>query len=176
MLMGMKHSGKSTLGRLLAEARRVPFADLDELVEAEHDPARRTTFREIYAERGAAYFSRVEARAARRLEARIREARAVVALGGGTIENDEAMAALGPVGFFVYLDEEEATLYERIMAGGRPAFLSEEDPRGDFARLYERRAGLYRARADATARLSGVDVPGAFARLVGVLTEAGYAG
>jgi shikimate kinase len=53
------------------------------------------------------------------------------------------MAWIGKKGTKVYVRAEEELLYGRIMAGGRPPFLSEETPREDFARLYEKRDGLY---------------------------------
>ena len=31
--MGMKHSGKTTLGRLISERTGIPFRDLDDLLE-----------------------------------------------------------------------------------------------------------------------------------------------
>lgn len=67
----------------------------------------------------------------------------ILSLGGGTVENTGAMAWIGAKGTNVYVRAEEELLYGRIMAGGRPPFLSEENPREDFAALYRKRHLLY---------------------------------
>lgn len=176
VLMGMKHSGKSTLGRALAEVRRLSFIDLDDLTEAEHDPRRALSCREIFRRHGEEYFRELEGRAASRLASLMQERPLVAALGGGTIENADAMERLAEHGLLVYLEEAADILYARIMAGGRPAYLGAENPRGDFLRIYQRRTALFRERAHLVVHLMGTDIEGAFAELVRVLSEAGYAG
>lgn len=70
----------------------------------------------------------------------------VLSLGGGTIENSEAMACL--VGTRVYLLASREILYRRIELTGKPTFLSAKNPYEDFLELYRRRDILYRDFAD----------------------------
>ena len=180
VLMGMKHCGKSTLGRALAETRGVPFADLDELTEREFDPARSLSCREIVKAHGEKLFRSLEERAAERLSRMIAESGSeavglVAALGGGTVESARAMDALAKVALLVYLEESPEVLWERVAAHGVPSYLDPADPHGGFLAVFARRAPLFRERAHVVVHLMGMEVEKAFTELVHVLAEAGYA-
>ena len=146
LIGGIKHCGKSTLGRIIAKDTRRPFYDMDDLILAEADGAWKSV-RSIYLNLGLAEFQALEEDAARNfvewhLPGCI-ETGAVLALGGGTVENKGAMAWIGRKGTHVYVRADEELHYGRIMTKGRPPFLSEENPREDFHRLYEKRDALY---------------------------------
>ncbi len=159
VLMGMKHCGKTTLGVMLARRLRLPFIDLDQVVERieEERLGSPVSAREIYRLRGREAFGELEARGLQEIAGGPARPprRAVIALGGGTIENAEAMAVLADIGSFLYLEEDEDVLFRRIAAGGLPPFLEGGDPRENFHRLYEKRTALYRRRADAVVSLRG---------------------
>jgi shikimate kinase len=150
-LMGMKHCGKSSLGRRLAERLAMDFADLDEFAEGlfARKTGRKLTVREIYRTEGKEAFQALEAEALREICGDSGSSR-IVALGGGTIENAAALQAMEGRGLCVFLDDDEALLFERIAASGIPPFLEGPDPREAFHRLYEYRVPLYRARTDVT--------------------------
>ncbi|MCG8451927.1 MAG: shikimate kinase [Spirochaetales bacterium] len=143
---GLKHSGKSTLGKILAEDWDLPFFDLDDLMLSEMDYQWKTV-RELYKVLGKEVFQRVEMDAARTFHdwhmPSQKHRGAVLSLGGGTIENEDAMVWLRHSGTRVYIRANEDLLYQRIMAKGRPPFLSEENPQEDFAQLYQKRHALY---------------------------------
>jgi shikimate kinase len=169
LLLGMKHSGKSTHGRRLAGYLNADFYDLDDIIEELHDPSRQVTCREIFRSHGSAFFAQLEARAALILASRMAQGPAVAALGGGTIENAEAMKALKDSGVRVYLRNSLETLYKRIMKHGVPPFLDPDDPHGGFEGLYARRTPLYEANADLVVNLEGLSLDEAFTRLVACL-------
>lgn len=171
ILLGMKHSGKSTHGRRLAAMLGCPFADLDEITEREYDPNRSRSCREIYAAHGKEYFAELETRSAAVLAGRLAREAMIAALGGGTIENDRAMSKLRGAGIMVYLKDSEERLFERIMRNGLPAFLSADDPRGSFDRLYKRRTELYRRSADLIVDIENKNVEGAFEALLAALRD-----
>jgi len=141
-LVGMKHSGKSSLGRLWSHRHGWAFYDLDHALETIAGGHR--TSREIYRDEGKEGFQRWETEAARRLVLRVKEAPTVIAWGGGTITNPEAVEILRPWGTIIMLHDTAERLYERIERGGRPAFLSAERPWEDFLELYEKRSRLMR--------------------------------
>ncbi len=113
-LSGPMGSGKSTLGRALAERLSARFVDLDALIEAE--AARSVP--ELFAAEGEASFRARERRAAMRL---LTEAPGVVALGGGTVTDATVRRALLEAGTLITLTAPVATLRERLGdGGGRP--------------------------------------------------------
>ena len=153
VLSGMKHCGKTTIGTLLAEKMELPFYDLDKEVEKIFSSAGDIPVREIYKKEGAAVFKEWEGKALRRLIG-YGEQECVLSLGGGTIENTEAVQVLKEAsGFFIFLDVEEHILLSRILKGGIPPFLSTDDPEASFHALFKRRVPLYKAAADCSIKL-----------------------
>ncbi len=166
-LMGMKHSGKTTIGRRLAELWNCRFQDLDDYVVSDYlcGPKGSTAsgsvgIRDVYRILGLDAFKEAEARASEAMIDAAKEVgyRAVAALGGGTIENNAAMKTLSRRGTLVYLEEEFDLLFARIVKGGTPAFLDPADPEASFRALYEKRTALYRQRAAISVRLAGLSI------------------
>lgn len=162
-LLGMKHTGKSTLGRQWAQRRGWDFYDLDTLLEAQAGGQR--TSRQIYLDEGKEGFQHWEARAAEAIAGRLAQGRAVLAWGGGTITNPRAVEALRPWGNLVVLVEDAAVLYQRILRGGRPAFLSADRPWDDFQDLYRERMALLGALTPWSLVLAGASPEEAGTRL-----------
>ena len=79
-LIGFMGSGKSTVGRMLADQIGWRFADIDDDVEA----AAKTSITELFTERGEEEFRRFESEAIRQRVRRIQSGHPMVlALGGG---------------------------------------------------------------------------------------------
>lgn len=171
VLLGMKHSGKTSLGRRLAERWGVTFKDLDDIVEQLFDPARTLSCREIYRLYGLEYFSELETKAATQLTEEMATAVLVAALGGGTIENTSAMNALKDRALKVYLRDDPSVLFERIMRNGLPAFLDAGKPRTSFDSLYARRTALFEKEADLTIAIDGKGLEEAFGMLLDAVEE-----
>ena len=62
VLIGMKHCGKSTLGKALAERWGCPSDDVDRLIEERHacETGVRQSVRAIFSTRGEPYFAELE--------------------------------------------------------------------------------------------------------------------
>ncbi len=174
--MGMKHSGKTTLALRLAREWGTPHVDLDGLVEREYRAERPLTCREIYKAFGHEYFMRLETAAASKLADWACEEFIIASLGGGTIDNPDAMQYVSRCGRLVYLYESMATLYDRIMKSGTPAFLGSNGSYGQFQSLYIRRTATYKKHADLTIHLAGKAPQAAFEALLSALEESGRAG
>ena len=170
VLMGLKHSGKSSFGRQLAGEFQRDFLDLDDIIETTYRSDRLVSCREIYLRHGKEYFMELEGEAAERLAARLDDRAIVAALGGGTGENERAMNAIVGHGVLVYINDTEDRLFERIMKRGRPAFLPEEDPERAFHELYQKRHLIYADFADAIAQIDGARDE-AYARLLTTIWE-----
>ncbi len=162
-LLGMMGSGKSSVGRRLAERLGVAFHDLD----AEIERRTQATVAQLFA-RGEGVFRDAERRVLASLDGELRgrgEA-AVVALGGGAYLDAENRARVDR-GRAVYLEVAAAELLARLDAEARrerpffgderTAFAAQTEAR--FLALLEARAPIYRLaahRVDADAELDEV--------------------
>ncbi len=174
ILAGHKHCGKTSIGKILASYLEYTFHDMDDLTVEECQGAWRTP-RQIWKNMGERGFRHLEEEAARHfVEWHLPAAGhggTVLALGGGTAENTGAMAWLENRGTVVYLFAPEKLLFERIMAEGRPPFLSAENPEGDWAIIYKRRDGVYRKYASLIYEAAGGDAAYNARRLLVELEE-----
>jgi len=140
-LAGFMGSGKTTIGRLLADRLGWRFVDLDEQIEAQE----RTSIAEIFESRGEPEFRRIETDAFR---SRVREIGCgrptVVALGGGTFVEPENFKLIEDNGVSIWLDCPFDLIERRVArAAHRP--LARDAKR--FEELYESRRSAY-GRAD----------------------------
>jgi shikimate kinase len=136
VLVGMMGVGKSTIGRKLAAALDLPFADADEEIEA----AARMSVSEIFEQFGEAYFRDGERRVIARL---VGEKPAVIATGGGAFVNDETRALILDKAISVWLDCDTEVLVERVARKDTRPLLRNGDPREIITRLKAEREGFY---------------------------------
>ncbi len=141
-LVGLSGSGKSTVGRLLADRLGWTFVDTDTLIER----AAGRSIPAIFSEDGEAAFRKLEARALTRAT---RSGSAVVATGGGAPTHDGGRAVLAE-GFTVWLDVRPAVAAGRLASQetDEPRPLLAGDPQARLEALLEARRDDY-ARADA---------------------------
>jgi shikimate kinase len=163
LITGPKHSGKTSVGRVLANLLGAGFTDLDELIERQTGKSPRTLYNE-----GPDVFRLAETRAlASILQEITPKAEAmVVAAGGGLIDNPGALELLRQPGFSgitlvtVYIEVTADTAWERIngatqQTGELPPFLNTENPRETHAALHARRGAAYREFASLTITAEG---------------------
>lgn len=149
-LVGFMGSGKTTIGRRLAEALGWSFADIDDDIEARAGmpiPA-------IFEGQGEPEFRRLESES---LEARVRLAErgtaTVIALGGGAFVQQRNAELMAPHGVSVWLDcSLERTKARVAQADHRPLA---RDPEA-FERLFHTRREAY-AKADFRVAVDGDD-------------------
>ena len=137
VLVGLPGSGKSTVGRVVAERTGRGFLDLDREIERREG----RSISEIFAERGEHYFREREREVTEMVRA---HADLVVAPGGGWITNPEVVALLRPPGRIIYLKVRPASALSRLgpERAQRP-LLMRPDPLAELTRLLEERAPLY---------------------------------
>lgn len=136
ILVGMPGSGKTRVGKLVAEATGKRFVDSDEeIVRREGRP-----IPEIFEKEGEGYFRRVESEVIRDI---CRETGLVVATGGGCVTVEENRDPMLQNGMIVRLDRDVSKLAKR----GRPLSLG-----GDLRVMLEKRAPLYDSFSDFTVK------------------------
>ena len=158
ILFGMKHCGKSSLGRELARRFSCAFYDLDRLIENELSgkSGRKVTIRAVFSRLGEEGFRVKEEQTVRQLSKKLMALKEafVLSLGGRTPLNPAITDLLKGMGVNVYLKIDPAEAWRRVSRSGVPAFLSSEKPEQEFMALYREREPLYEKQADLTVQLS----------------------
>lgn len=144
IIIGFKSVGKSTIAALLADRLACDLIDLDREIEiAENN----LNCREIVEQKGEDYFREIEAQ---KLAELIERPAAVIALGGGAVLNLKNRELIKNH-IIVHVTAAKNTVYERILAGGRPAYYNHESPLKDvFNELWEARQKIYKELATIT--------------------------
>ncbi|MBI2720069.1 MAG: shikimate kinase [Rhizobiales bacterium] len=140
VLVGLMGSGKSSVGRRLAEKLGLPFVDADHEIEA----AAGKTIAELFADHGEPYFREGERRVIARL---LGQGSQVLATGGGAFINGETRARIRQHGVSVWLKAPIDLLMKRVMKRQDRPLLKTEDPEGVMRGLIEMRYPVY-AEAD----------------------------
>lgn len=140
-LVGFMGSGKTTIGRLLAERLGWSFADLDADIETQQD----LSISELFETRGEEEFRRLESEAVR---ARVRSIECgrpmVIALGGGTFVQEQNVDLLENNGVTVWLDCPFPLVRQRVENSSHRPLARDS---GKFEDLYNQRRQAY-SRAD----------------------------
>ena len=138
ILTGFMGAGKSTVGPILARELGWKFVDLDDVIEA----SSQRTVAEIFRDYGEAEFRRRERDAVLNL---VGQAEIVLALGGGTVEDESTRSLLieSPGNFVVFLHAELPELLARCTVEGktRPLLAAPESLKD----RHDRRLPHYRA-------------------------------
>jgi len=140
---GLKHSGKSTHGRLFAESRGLSFFDLDDLIEDKYfsEFSERLNCRQIFIKHGEDFFRTFEIRILEEFLSGCDEEPFVLALGGGVAYTPENMLqACSAKAVLVYMKAPVDVLLKRILEKGIPPFISEDNPEEDFRKIYRERS------------------------------------
>ena len=135
-LVGMPGSGKSALGRRLAQRLGWPFVDLDQVIEERAG----CTIRELFEREGEAHFRDMEQRVI--AEFSRGAVASVIATGGGAVLRPENRAMLRSGPRVIYLWSSPEALYRRLRHDVKRPLL--QDPLARLRSLYDARDPLYR--------------------------------
>ena len=117
-LAGFMGSGKTTVGKVLADFLGCPFMDLDDLVVKKAGKS----IPDIFAQDGEPAFRLLEAQMLRKTVEKYAESTAVLALGGGAVLAPASAALLREKTVCIYLRATLDTLLQRLAGetAGRP--------------------------------------------------------
>lgn len=136
VLTGFMGTGKSAVGRKLAERLGMDFIDMDEMIEEKAD----ITISEIFERFGEAHFRGLENQTVRSLDGSDGK---VIATGGGTILNPENLSALKSLGPIICLTATPETIYGRVRHKTHRPLLEVPDPVGRIGELLKMRQPHY---------------------------------
>jgi shikimate kinase len=153
VLIGYRGTGKSTVGRILADRLGRAFLDCDREIEASSG----RPIGAIFAESGEPAFRDWEERIIRELTAA--DTGAVLATGGGAVLRQANRARLRHFGFVAWLTADPAELARRLQADargltGRPA-LTSAGTLDEIAQVLAARSPIYAELADAVIPTDG---------------------
>ncbi len=106
-LIGFMTSGKTTLGKILANVIGWDFFDLDKVLEEDEQ----MSVHEIFSKKGENYFREAERNKLIELS---KKDNVVISLGGGTAANDFVIDFINKKGLVVYLTVSPDNLYKRL--------------------------------------------------------------
>lgn len=139
-LIGMMGSGKTSVGRAVADHLELPFYDTDATVAANAG----MTIAEIFERFGEPRFRELETMAVRAIAS---QDDGVVSTGGGVVLDESSVEAMRANGQTVLLDVDADTIVARVgVAADRP--LVSADPELHLREIAESREDRYRWAAD----------------------------
>jgi shikimate kinase len=136
-LIGFMGTGKSTVGRLLAEQLHFMFLDTDELIEARTGK----TISAIFAEQGEDAFRQIEKEVVRELGSRNR---CIISTGGGLGANEANIESLKQHALVVCLWASPEKIWERVRNQSHRPLLADPDPQAKIRQLLASREKCYK--------------------------------
>lgn len=154
---GPKSSGKSTIGKKLAEKLNIKFIDTDKLIEEYYSAAfkKNLTFREIFKEAGSDKFREIEEKSIEKLSD---YDWCIISSGGSSFLNPKNRRILRNNSIIVYIYAGEETLWNRIQKNGLPAYLQNEaNPREAFSNRLKQNMEISIPYADIVVDTTGIN-------------------
>ena len=134
-LVGFMGSGKSTVGKILAEKLNMKFVDIDKLIEEKEG----MKIKDIFEQKGESYFRELERK---QIEAIVNQEGLVVSTGGGLGANLNNMNLMKKNGDVVWLDVSLNTVLDRLKNDQDRPLLKQ--PTEKIKQLFEERKNVYR--------------------------------
>lgn len=142
VMVGLMGSGKSTVGRVVAQMLGFHLIDMDALIVS----AAGCSIPEIFEKEGEEGFRKRESSVLRKL---LGTRGAVISTGGGVVTQPRNLPLLHHLGYVVWLEATPELLARRTSHNNdRPLLAGEEDPQAKLERLLRERGPFYKALAD----------------------------
>ncbi len=136
-LIGFMGTGKSSVGRSLADQLHFGFIDTDELIERRAEK----TIAEIFAQHGEPVFRDLEKKVVAELATK---ERIVISTGGGLAASPENLASLKCHALVVCLWASPETIWERVRTQSHRPLLQTADPLEKIRELLAKREPFYK--------------------------------
>jgi len=137
VIIGMPGSGKTTLGRMLAEELNIKFFDMDEYIV---EKTGKTTIQLF--ENGEEYFRDIESETCKELA---QYDNILISTGGGVIKRKANIDVLNEEGLIIFIDRPVENILGDVDVSFRPLL---KDGKEKLLKLYDERYALYNEYAD----------------------------
>jgi len=138
VLIGFMGTGKTTVGKLVAEALGMTFVDMDAVIEKNAG----RPISDIFARDGEAHFRGLERNLVRELAARTG---LVIATGGGVVLNSDNIRDYSATGLLICLQAAPEIIYARTATTTHRPLLEQDDKFARIISILEKRRPLYDA-------------------------------
>jgi shikimate kinase len=136
-LIGFMGTGKTSVGRIVAEQLHFDYLDTDELIQTQTD----RTITDIFTKDGEPAFRALEQKIVEELGGR---AKTVIATGGGLPVNPKNLASLKSHALVVSLWSSPEKIWERVRHQSHRPLLHDENPQAKIRELLAVRAPFYK--------------------------------
>lgn len=159
ILIGPPGAGKSSIGKNLAKKLEQPFCDTDQLIEEQSGKS----IAEIFIDSGEAQFREIEKAVVLQV---LQDRTGVIALGGGSVLDDDVQAKLQRMSDVVFLDVSISNAAPRVgFNRDRPLLVG--NPRQQWIALMEKRRPIYEKLAKITVSTDNKKVNEVVSELMG---------
>ena len=163
VLIGMMGSGKTHLGKMLAESLKLDFYDSDHVIEERGG----LSIPEIFELYGEDRFRQTEEKTVLEL---LGQGACVIATGGGAPVNPTILEAIKEQGVSVWLKSDADAIYERVKKSQNRPLLQKENPKAIIEELLEKREHVYE-QADITVSTAGNNPDKALSEMIEAIAD-----
>lgn len=149
ILCGLQHSGKTTIGKLLALKLANPFIDTDQLTESAYAmiTGNERSCRQISLNHGESFFRELENQQIHSLK-NTQGVSKIIACGGGSLCVAKNIEIFKSMGHIIYLKTPMEVLWKRIIVNGIPSYLDPNNAEASFFAIAASRLPVYEAAAN----------------------------
>ena len=163
VLIGMMGTGKTHLGKMLAEALGLEFFDSDHVIEERGG----LSINEIFELYGEERFRQSEEKAILEL---LGQGACVIATGGGAPVNPTILKSIKSQAISIWLKSDIEAIYERVKQNKTRPLLNKDNPKQILSDLLAAREDIY-AQADITIETQGNNANTALSEMIEAIEE-----
>ena len=165
VLIGFMGTGKTAVGRVLAEKLGKKFVELDDIISKRA----MKSIKRIFAEDGEVAFRELEINLAKEVSEKENQ---VIACGGGVVLNKINIDRLRENGIVVYLTASPEAILNRVSEGNERPLLSTPDKEERIGTLLRERKPYYERSYDIRVNTSRLSVHGTASKILNELKKA----
>lgn len=135
-LIGMMGSGKTSIGKILANKLSTSFIDTDEEIVRQEQK----TINEIFEEYGENHFRSIESEILKNI---LNNDEQVISTGGGIIKSSQNISILKEKSLVIYLKASSDTLFERVKNNKERPLLNVDNMKEKIENLLKERISKY---------------------------------